>query len=260
MRTDYSALRLSIAQTESACQACRHDVYIMPMNVQQAGKIRTGGQKAEAAQDVAFAWLKKHIVTLPRTEGSFLTEAEVCRATGMSRTPVREALLRLEADGFLQILPKKGAYVPPITEAEVEAIMQARELVEDFCVRRAVVLADVVAAELERLLKQQEEQQKLPLEFIESDREFHRTIVRAANNPVLAGFYESLRDRQMRMGVHAIATSERRVGNVLAEHRAIVEGVHSADPERAAAAMAEHLARTLAVLRLPIVMPLPRGS
>ena len=109
------------------------------------------------------------------------------------------------------------------------------------------------------MLGEQEKQQKSPLEFIESDREFHRTIVRAADNPVLAGFYESLRDRQMRMGIHAIATSERRVANVLTEHRAIVEGVRSGDPERAAAAMTEHLARTLVVLRLPVVAPLTRG-
>ena len=76
---------------------------------------------------------------------------------------------------------------------------------------------------------------------------------------MLAGFYESLRDRQMRMGIHAIATSERRIASVLTEHRAIVEGIHSADPERAAAAMTDHLARTLVVLRLPVVAPLAKG-
>ena len=168
--------------------------------------------RPEAAQDVVFAWLKKHVVSLPRTDGTFLTEAEVCRATGMSRTPVREALLRLEADGFLRIVPKKGAFVPPITELDVEAIMQARVLVEDFCLRRAVHVGEFLAPQLDRLLARQEKQQKSPLEFIELDREFHRAIVRAANNPVLADFYESLRDRQTRMGLHAIATSEQRTG------------------------------------------------
>src|SRR6516225_1746485 len=128
------------------------------MTSQRAKKNRSGVRKAEAAQDVAFAWLKTHIVTLPRSEGIFLTEAEVCRATGLSRTPVREALLRLEAEGFLQIVPKKGAFVPPITEREVEAIMQARGLVEDFCLRRAVQMADFLAPQLDRLLAQQEQQ------------------------------------------------------------------------------------------------------
>jgi DNA-binding GntR family transcriptional regulator len=84
--------------------------------------------------------------------------------------------------------------------------------------------------------------------------------VRAADNPVLADFYETLRDRQMRMGVYAIATSEKRVSDVLAEHRAIRDGVRSGDSERAAGAVAKHLANTLAVLRLPIVTAAAKGA
>ena len=221
------------------------------MSLAPIRRTRPRSPRPEAAQDVAFAWLKKHVVSLPRTDGTFLTEAEVCRATGMSRTPVREALLRLEAEGFLQIVPKKGAFVPPITEREVESIMQARALIEDFCVRRAVHFAEVLAPELDRLLAEQDKQQKSPIEFIDLDREFHRAIVRAAQNPVLADFYESLRDRQTRMGIHAIATSVQRTDGVLTEHRAIVQGVRSGDAEQAAASMALHLTRTLAVLRLP---------
>lgn len=208
--------------------------------------------KAEAAQDVVFRWLKQHIATLPRSAGTFLTEAEVSRATGTSRTPVREALLRLEADGFLQIMPKKGAYVPPITEADIDAVIEARALVEDWCARRAARLGETLAAELDRLIGLQAKQQDDPLAFIDSDSQFHRTIVTAAGNPVLAGFYQSLRDRQLRMGVHALAASSRRTGEVLAEHKAIAEGIRSADPERAAEAVARHLATTLATLRSPV--------
>jgi DNA-binding GntR family transcriptional regulator len=223
----------------------------MFMNVMRARKTRSRSAKPQAAQDLVFAWLKKHIVSLPRTDGTFLTEAEVCRATGISRTPVREAFLRLEAEGFLQIVPKKGAFVPPISEREVEAIMQARALIEDFCVRRAVHFAEFLAPELDRLLAEQDKHQKSPLEFIELDREFHRFIVRAADNPVLADFYETLRDRQMRMGVYAITASAQRMDNVMVEHRAIAEGVRSRSPDQAAAAIAEHLAKTLGALRLP---------
>jgi DNA-binding GntR family transcriptional regulator len=221
------------------------------MNVMRANKPRSRGAKPQAAQDLQFAWLKKHIVSLPRTDGTFLTEAEVCRATGVSRTPVREGLLRLEAEGFLQIVPKKGAFVPPITEREVEAIMQARALIEDFCVRRAVHFAEMLAPELDRLLAEQDKQQKSPLEFIELDREFHRAIVRAADNPILADFYETLRDRQMRMGVYAITASAQRMNGVMVEHRAIAEGVRSRNADEAASATAEHLTNTLAALRLP---------
>jgi DNA-binding GntR family transcriptional regulator len=221
--------------------------------------LRSAGQKVEAAQDVVFRWLKQHIITLPRGDGVFLTEAEVCRATGTSRTPVREALLRLEADGFLQIVPKKGAYVAPITEADIEAVMQARKLVEEWCVRQASSFGDTLARRLDQLVDQQAELMDDPVAFIESDRLFHRAIVSAAGNPVLAGFCESLRDRQLRMGVHAVTTSNRRSGDVLGEHRAIIAGIRMGDPEEAAAAMARHLATTLAALRMPIIRPLERN-
>jgi DNA-binding GntR family transcriptional regulator len=209
------------------------------------------GQRADAAQDVVYRWLKQHVLTLPSREGTFLTEAEVCRETGTSRTPVREALLRLEADGLLQIVPKKGAYVPPITETEIEAVMQARSLVEEWCARQAAGFGNMLAVELDRQVALQVEVQHDPVAFIERDREFHRTIVRAAGNPVLADFYEGLRDRQLRMGVHAITISGGRGDSVLAEHAAIVEGIRRGQPEQAAAAVAQHLARTLVALRLP---------
>ncbi|MGH3742396.1 MAG: GntR family transcriptional regulator, partial [Micromonosporaceae bacterium] len=91
-----------------------------------------------SAQDITYRWLREHIGSIPRTTGGFITEAEVAAASGTSRTPVREALLSLEAEGFLDIVPKKGAYIPPISDAEVEAVMQARLIVEDWCVKQAL--------------------------------------------------------------------------------------------------------------------------
>jgi DNA-binding GntR family transcriptional regulator len=209
--------------------------------------------QTESAQDVVYRWLKQHVLTLPRHEAVFLTEAAVCQATGTSRTPVREAMLRLEADGFLQIVPKKGAFVPPITEGDVEAVMQARILVEDWCVRRAAQLGEPLSTELESLVGRQEQLQKRPVPFIECDREFHRVIVRAAGNPVLGSFYESLRDRQLRMGLEAITTSAQRIRTILAEHIAIVDAVRAGDAEGASAAMTAHLSNTLSTLRGPSI-------
>ncbi|QXJ22263.1 GntR family transcriptional regulator [Actinomadura graeca] len=213
---------------------------------------RTQGAR-ESAQDVTYRWLKRHIGSLPRHEGTFLTEAEVCEATGTSRTPVREALLRLETEGFLKIMPKKGAFVPPVSDAEIEAVMQARELVEDWSVRRAAPLAEELAPELDALIERQQGLLDDPVEFIECDRAFHRAIVTRAGNPVLAEFYESLRDRQVRMGLRAIASAEDRARVVLSEHTAIVDAIRAADPLRAAEALAAHLGGTLRVLRLPAV-------
>jgi len=209
------------------------------------------GERIEAAQDAVYRWLKQRVLTLPRHETTFLTEAEVCRSTGTSRTPVREALLRLESEGLLRILPKKGAYVPPITEADVEAVMQARGLVEEWCARQAALSNDRLADALRRLVQQQSTLRHDPVAFIECDREFHRLLVLAANNPLLVDFYDSLRDRQLRMGLHAIVAVAERIDVVLAEHLAIVDAVDAMNPDAAAGAIALHLAKTLAALRSP---------
>jgi DNA-binding FadR family transcriptional regulator len=84
-----------------------------------------------------------------------------------------------------------------------------------------------------------------PVGFIEADRAFHRAIVVQAGNPVLTGFYESLRERQLRMGLTALAAEPGRPAVVLDEHAAIVAALRTGDPEAAALALREHLASTL---------------
>lgn len=199
---------------------------------------------------MTYDWLKRHIAQLPRHDGTFLTESEVASAAGTSRTPVREALLRLEAEGFIQIVPKKGAFVPPISDAEVRAVMQARALVEDWCIRQVLSLGPDLADTLDELIDQQQDLLDDPVAFIDCDRVFHRTIVQHAGNPVLADFYESLRDRQIRMGLRAVARTEHRARTVLTEHRAIVEAIRAGEPEGAGQAVAAHLSSTLAALNI----------
>ena len=124
--------------SQKALTRYKRDVYNMAMTAASRHS-ETISPPGEAAQDVVYRLLKQRVLTLPAQEGAFLTEAEICRAMGTSRTPVREALLRLESEGLLQIVPKKGAYVAPITEAEVAAVMQARGLVEEWCARFAAL-------------------------------------------------------------------------------------------------------------------------
>ncbi|TDD72798.1 GntR family transcriptional regulator [Actinomadura darangshiensis] len=204
--------------------------------------------KRGSAQDLTYAWLKRHISELPKEGGVFLSESEVAQAAGTSRTPVREALLRLETEGLLTIVPKKGAFIPPISDGEITAVMEARGLVESWCVRRVVPVEPAFLGELERILAEQEALIDDPVGFIDRDRAFHRAIVRQAGNLVLAEFYESLRERQIRMGVRAIASQENRARTVLDEHAAIVRALGDGD---AGNALEAHLASTLSVLRLP---------
>lgn len=208
------------------------------------------------AQDSTYHWLKTHIAGLPRTEGTFLTEGEVATAAGTSRTPVREALLRLEAEGLVQIVPKKGAFVPPVSDRDVTDVMEARTVVEEWSVERIATShrsltpeLDALVDELATLVTQQEVTLDDPVAFIDLDRAFHRTIVQAAGNLVLENFYESLRDRQVRMGLRAVVSAEDRGRRVLTEHRAIVRALRNRNPERATRAVRVHLDNTLGVLR-----------
>lgn len=201
-----------------------------------------------SAQEVAYEWLKDHICGLPRTDSVFLSESEIAAATNTSRTPVREALLRLETEGFVQIIPKRGIFVPAISDSEVTAAMEARQLLEDWCVRQSSAFADTLVPELERLLDEQAGLAGDPVGFIAADRAFHRAIVVRAGNPVVTGFYESLRERQVRMGLSALAAEQGRHATVLDEHTAIVAALRTGDPEASAVALREHLASTLHTL------------
>jgi DNA-binding GntR family transcriptional regulator len=197
-----------------------------------------------AAPESAYNWLKNTILTLPRHEEMFVSEAEIASATGTSRTPAREALLRLESEGLLRRVPYKGAYVPALSDSDVEAVMQARRVIEEWSVTQVAPNAGQVPGRLHALVDCQEADSDA-VEFIAHDLEFHTLVIRAAGNPLLHDFYRSLRERQMRMGVRIIVHDAARKEQVLVEHRAIVEAIAAADPDAAVRAVREHLDTTL---------------
>jgi DNA-binding GntR family transcriptional regulator len=202
------------------------------------------------APEQAYEFLKNTIITLPRDEEMFLSEAQVAASSGISRTPVREALMRLEAEGFIRRVPHKGAFIPALSDSDVEAVMQARSVVEQWSVSEVASDPGPVPDKLRLLLGSQESDVD-PVDFIAHDLEFHTTIIRAAGNPLINDFYGSLRDRQMRMGVRILIADETRKKRVLVEHRAIVDAIEAKDPSAAVTAVNDHLASTLRSMKQP---------
>lgn len=202
------------------------------------------------APEVAYRWLRTAISELPWDEEAFLSENSVAEATGTSRTPVREALMRLETDGLIRRVPNKGAYVPSLSSRDIEAMMEARRIIEEWAVRKAVASLSSVE-DLDHLLDEQSRILSDPVAFIECDIRFHKYILAAADNPILDDVYDSLRFKQLRMGVKAVVDGKGRSDHVLHEHRAIVEAIHTGDPESAVQAVRQHLASTLATLKAP---------
>lgn len=200
------------------------------------------------APELAYEWLKQTIITLPRDEEMFLSEAQVAASSGISRTPVREALMRLEAEGFIRRVPHKGAYIPALSDRDVDEVMQARRVVEEWSVHEVAPRPGLVPDKLALLLQQQEDDQD-PVDFIAHDLEFHTTIIRAVGNSLMGDFYNSLRDRQMRMGVRIVMNDEHRKKQVLVEHRAIADAIRAGDVDAAVRSVREHLRTTHDSLR-----------
>ncbi|MEE6295294.1 GntR family transcriptional regulator [Georgenia wangjunii] len=198
-----------------------------------------------------YEWIKTHIATLPRDKGVFLTEAEVAKAAGASRTPVREAFMRLQSEGLIERIPRRGAFVPPLPDSEIRTVMEARRMIELWSVEQIIADGSRISVdELEALLQQQASMWSDSLAFVEIDREFHSRIVAAAGNSVVDHFYGELRDRQLRMGVYAVSSTEDRAARVVDEHRQILESLRAADLPAARTATADHLLNTLeAMLR-----------
>jgi DNA-binding GntR family transcriptional regulator len=205
------------------------------------------------ATNRAYAFTKDRVLDSTFPGGDFITEGEVAGALGMSRTPVREAFLRLESEGLLRLYPKRGALVVPVSVGEVEAVMETRVLVERFALDKVLAdgPAEIIARGMDEAIARQEERAAAGDAdgFVAFDREFHTRFVTAAGNPIVTGLYDSLRDRQQRMIMTSLLVSAERSQSILVEHRALTEAIRAGELERAQTVLEAHLRGTLDLLR-----------
>lgn len=203
-----------------------------------------------SAKDRAYRDTKARILDGSLPGGELITEGQVADALAMSRTPVREAFLRLEAEGLLRLFPKRGALVVAVSPAEVEAVLEAREVVEGHALGK---LCEAPTAEREAVARALHEVlyvQRAALAdddepaFAEADRRFHITIVESTRNPILLELYASLRDRQLRINLGSLDRGPRRPQEILAQHEAIVDALAPGRADEARARLRDHLDAT----------------
>lgn len=195
---------------------------------------------AHNAAERAYEHVKARILT-GELDGHMLSEGVFATELGVSRTPVREAFLRLQVEGLMRLYPKRGALVVPVGPHESREVLAARRVVECASVKEAIGDPDLPDT-LADLLEQQREAVGTP-RFGELDAAFHTALVEAAGNSLLSGFYQGLRDRQIRLIATAVRTVQERSDEILAQHAEIVAGVREKDAERVEALLAEHLQR-----------------
>jgi DNA-binding GntR family transcriptional regulator len=207
------------------------------------------GVSPGSGRERAYRHLRDTVLVDPAVQGTFLNEVELATEVGVSRTPVREALLLLAADGLVEMVPKRGAYVPPLSGRQIKELMELRGLLEQHAASVTLAAGSVPLAAMREALAAQERLiaagDDTAQEFIEWDRQFHQALVDAARNELIARTYAGLRTRQVRVGVAALFRAADRQRAVCGEHRRIVDALAAGDEAAARAAIEDHLQITL---------------
>ena len=182
--------------------------------------------------------------------GSQLSEAEVAKAFGVSRQPVREAFIKLAEEGLVEIRPQRGTFVRKISASAVLDARFVREAIEADVVRLVAQAPDpATLQELGRLI---EAQRKVagnePRAFVPLDDAFHRTLAQAAGRTYAWSVIESLKSQMDR--VRQLSTRKFPMARLIAQHEAVVAAIAAGDPAGAEAAMREHLRAILTDLPL----------
>jgi DNA-binding GntR family transcriptional regulator len=216
------------------------------------GRARVGAAGESAAQRV-YLYVKERLLDGRFPGGMLLSENEIAQDLALSRTPVRQAFVQLEAEELLDLYPRRGALVVPISPSEVEDVLEARLLLEQHCARRAAAAGSWLEEELVAAVAAQESALTAGYPaFATLDRTFHRIIVAAAGNQLLTRQYDALRDRHRRLTAATLANDPTRVARFVAEHREIAAAVARGDADAAAELTAAHLFGAHRLARRPL--------
>jgi GntR family transcriptional regulator, rspAB operon transcriptional repressor len=191
----------------------------------------------------AYEEIKEKIIKLYFLPGQYLNESAICALLGLGRTPVHQALQRLEIEGLVEIMPRKGVIVLPDSIAEIIKILDSRLAVEPELARHAAEQATPQgAAELQALARLRKSDPALSDidAFTTSDRAFHRKLAELSGNQVMSEFARNLHDRSWRYWyLHLWQTLDIEGSN--RQHAAIAAAVVAGDGSAAADAMRAHI-------------------
>ena len=194
-------------------------------------------------KEIAYLKIKEAIASGELKPAQELQEIEMAEKLGVSRTPIREAFLRLEAEGFVRIIPHKGAIVSKLDLNDIVQISQVREALEGMAARLACGRLDI--AKLEEIksdfpshdeLNTPENQRK----SYENGKVLHNYILRSSSNDLIVKTVESL-ELQFQRTMLLAAEVPGRYERALNEHLNIIEALKKQDPDEAEKRMREHI-------------------
>jgi len=211
-----------------------------------AGGVRHGRPRNTAASRI-YRDLRTELVSLERRPGEAISEAEIALAYGVSRTPVREAILKLSDEGLVDIFPQSGINVSRIPIAALPEAIVIRKALEETTTRLTAQLAtpsQILA--LQSILERQREADAAGDReaFHRADELFHATIAEIAKYP---GIWQLILQVKVHVDRFRLLTLPQagRMATVIAEHERILSAIEAHDVDAAALAMGKHIERLL---------------
>ena len=198
----------------------------------------------ENLKDISYNEIKEKIVNCTFAPGSFLDSAYLVQLLEMSRTPIREAITRLEQEGLVQVVSQKGVLIQNVTLKNIRDTYSAREIIEP-----QMILRYGKQIGMETLLdcrkKLEADMSELSIEeVVELDDLLHKVIMYASNNDYFISFFQSLCDQNRRIQYMTKSLTERRAKNQNA-HLEILELLIEEDYEKASIMMEKHLKNSM---------------
>jgi len=211
------------------------------------GKRRNGRPRGATAASRIHAELRAELVSLKRRPGDVISEAEIALAYGVSRTPVREAMLKLSDEGLVEIFPQSGIFVARIPLSALPEAIIVRKALEATTARFAAGLATVSQIlSLHAILQRQREADAAGDRdaFHQADELFHATIADVAGYPGIWTLIQQVKIHVDRFRQLTLP-QKGRMTQVIAEHEVILAAIEAHDPTSAGIAMEKHLERLL---------------
>ncbi|MCI9147782.1 MAG: GntR family transcriptional regulator [Hungatella sp.] len=194
-------------------------------------------------RDVVFNTLRQAILRGELEPGERLMEIQLAERLGVSRTPIREAIRKLELEGLVLMIPRKGAEVAKISEKSLRDVLELRRCLEELAIELAC--QRMTEEEINGLEKAQEAfreavSSKDVMLMAETDEKYHEIIYEGTNNSRLVQIINNLREQMYRYRLEYIKDADKRQ-ILLIEHENILKAVRGRHVAEAKAAMREHI-------------------
>ncbi len=194
-------------------------------------------------RDVVFNTLRQAILKGELAPGERLMEIQLAERLGVSRTPIREAIRKLELEGLVLMIPRKGAEVAKISEKSLRDVLEVRRSLEELAIELACQrMTPEAVEELERKQEEFKEAVELgnPMEIAETDEAYHDVIYKGTCNDRLVQMINNLREQMYRYRLEYIKDEDKRQ-ILLLEHDNILRAVRQRKVQEAKEAMREHI-------------------